>query len=466
MAARWAVGELLVNETNPIESLTGLRKFKPYPAYKDSGIEWLEKIPADWDVSTLKRIASIRYGLGEPPPQLPGGLPFIRATNVTKGRIVDDGMQFVDPQNVPWNRNPGLKADDIIVVRSGAYTGDSAIIPEEYDGAIAGYDMVVRPHGCQASFLGWTLLSRYVLEAQLELKSTRAAQPHLNAEELGMVVVLFPPDSEQRAIAAFLHRETAEIDALVAKKERLIELLQEKRAAFITHAVTKGLDPNVPMKDSGVEWLGEIPAHWDVKRTKVVGRLRSGHTPSRQHPEYWQDCTIPWFGLVDVWQIRDGKTEYVYETDEKISELGLANSAARLLPKGTVILSRTASVGFSAIMGVDMATTQDFVNWVCGATLQPEYLLYVFRSMQHEFRHLTMGSTHQTIYMPDVGRFSTPIPPIPEQNHIVAYIRMETAKIDALITRVHGAIDHLKELRTALISAAVTGKIDVREEAA
>jgi restriction endonuclease S subunit len=117
-------------------------------------------------------------------------------------------------------------------------------------------------------------------------------------------------------------------------------------------------------------------------------------------------------------------------------------------------------------MGVDMATTQDFVNWVCGATLQPEYLLYVFRSMQHEFRHLTMGSTHQTIYMPDVGRFSTPIPPIPAQNHIVAYIRMETAKIDALITRVHDAIDHLKELRTALISAAVTGKIDVREEAA
>jgi type I restriction enzyme S subunit len=288
---------------------------------------------------------------------------------------------------------------------------------------------------------------------------------HLTGVQLRHYRVPFAPSLEQRAIAAFLDRETARIDALVAKKERLIELLQEKRTALITRAVTKGLDPNVPMKDSGVEWLGEIPAHWEVNRTKFAARLRSGHTPSRQHPEYWQDCTIPWFGLVDVWQIRDGQREHVSETAEKISELGLANSAARLLPKGTVILSRTASVGFSAIIGVDMATTQDFVNWVCGPTLRPEYLLYVFRSMQHEFRRLTMGSTHQTIYMPDVGGFSTPIPPMPQQDQIVTFIRKESANIDALVAKVRDAIDHLKELRTALISAAVTGKIDVREEA-
>jgi type I restriction enzyme S subunit len=156
----------------------------------------------------------------------------------------------------------------------------------------------------------------------------------------------------------------------------------------------------------------------------------------------------------------------VSETAEKISELGLANSAARLLPKGTVILSRTASVGFSAIMGTDMATTQDFVNWVCGPTLRAEYLLYVFRSMENEFQRLTMGSTHQTIYMPDVGRFSSPIPPLPEQDKIVAFIRKEASRIDELATKVHRAIDRLNELRTSLISAAVTGRIDVREETA
>lgn len=223
---------------------------------------------------------------------------------------------------------------------------------------------------------------------------------------------------------------------------------------------TRRFKPYPAYKDSGVEWLGEIPAHWEVNRTKFAARLRSGHTPSRQHPEYWQDCTIPWFGLADVWQIRGGQIEYVYETTEKISELGLANSAARLLPKGTVILSRTASVGFSAILGVDMATTQDFVNWVCRPTLRPEYLLYVFRSMEHEFRRLTMGSTHQTIYMPDVGGFSTSIPPVPEQDQIVAVVRKETARIDSLVAKKERLIELLQEQRTVLITRAATKGLD------
>ena len=211
---------------------------------------------------------------------------------------------------------------------------------------------------------------------------------------------------------------------------------------------------------SGLEWLGPVPSHWDVKKTKFAATLRSGHTPSRQNPEYWKDCTIPWFGLADVGQIRAGRVEYVYGTVEKISEIGLANSAARLLPKGTVILSRTASVGFSAILGVDMATTQDFVNWVCRPSLRPEYLLYVFRAMEPEFGRVTMGSTHQTVYMPDVGRFTTPVPPIPEQDRIVAFIRKETSRIDGLVAQKERLIELLQEKRTAIITRAVTRGLD------
>ena len=285
---------------------------------------------------------------------------------------------------------------------------------------------------------------------------------NVNGEKYANAPLPLPPIGEQTAIVQFLDRQTAWFDALIAKQQELIRLLQEKRTALISQAVTKGLDPDVAMKDSGVEWLGEIPAHWDVKRTKFAATLRSGHTPSRQKPEYWKGCTIPWFGLADVWQIRDGHVEYVQETAEKISEIGLANSSARLLPVGTVILSRTASVGFSAILGVDMATTQDFVNWVCGPSVRPEYLLCVFRAMSPEFRRLTMGSTHQTIYMHDVASFLTPVPPITEQDQIVAFVRRETAKIDAMIAKVTDAIAHLNEYRTALISAAVTGKIDIR----
>ena len=225
--------------------------------------------------------------------------------------------------------------------------------------------------------------------------------------------------------------------------------------------VSAGRYPRYPdYRESGVGWLGEIPAHWQVKRTRHVARLESRHTPSRNNSEYWQDCNIPWFTLADVWQIREGGKDVITETKEQISEMGLAHSAARLLPKGTVILSRTASVGFSAIAGVDLATTQDYVNWVCKSDLRPEYLLLVFRSMNSEFQRRTMGSTHRTIYMPDVRRFSTPLPTIEEQENIVSFVNIETAKIDALVAKKERLIELLQEKRTALITRAVTKGID------
>jgi len=278
--------------------------------------------------------------------------------------------------------------------------------------------------------------------------------------------VITPSLNEQLIIAAFLDRETARIDALIAKKERLIALLEEKRAALITQAVAKGLNPNVPMKDSGIEWLGEIPAHWETKRLKFVARLESGHTPSRSAPEYWVNCTIPWVSLADVGKLRDQTVDVINETSEKISELGMANSAARLLPAGTVILSRTASVGFSSILGCPMATTQDFANWVCSSSLSPRYLLYCFRAMQGEFKRLTMGSTHQTIYMPDIAKFAVPVPPLAEQQAICQHISNHCTSVDSLVGKIRGVNERLKERRAALITAAVTGQIDVRGEVA
>lgn len=214
--------------------------------------------------------------------------------------------------------------------------------------------------------------------------------------------------------------------------------------------------PYPKYKESGVEWLGRVPEHWTVMPIRLAARLESGHTPSRNHPEYWENCTIPWFTLADVWQIREGLTDVVTETKEKVSELGVANSAARVLPAGTVMLSRTASVGFSAIMGVDMATTQDFANWVCGPDVVPRFLLQAFRAMGSEFRRLMMGSTHNTIYMPDIASFRFVLPPPAEQSAVVSFIDHETAKIDALIAEQQRLIELLQEKRQAVISHAVT----------
>jgi len=432
------------------------RRFKPYPSYKDSGVEWLGEIPAHWEVTPLKHVANFINGFAFKPDEWGlEGIPIIRIENLNGGENFNCTTRTLPAKYCAakgdllfgWSGNRGTSFGPFLWSRDGTHYVNQHIFR-------------VVDFASDKTWMYWALRGvTFYVEKQAH---GIIGMVHVTRGEVGTIPIPVLPHQEQEQIAEFLEREHARIDGLVAKKERLIELLQEKRAALITRAVTKGLDPTIPMKDSGVEWLGQIPMHWQVKRTKFAARLRSGHTPSRQHPEYWQDCTIPWFGLADVWQIRDGQTETVTETSEKISELGLANSAARLLPRGTVMLSRTASVGFSSIMGVDMATTQDFVNWVCGASLRPEYLLYVFRSMQHEFQGLTMGSTHQTIYMPDVGRFSTPMPPIDEQDRIVQVVRAGTREIDALVAKVREAIGRLQELRIALISAAVTGKIDVR----
>ncbi len=216
---------------------------------------------------------------------------------------------------------------------------------------------------------------------------------------------------------------------------------------------------SVRTKPSGLPWAARIPLHWDSAKVCLIARLESGHTPSRQHPEYWtpEECTIPWFSLADVWQLREANQKYLGDTAEKISALGVANSAARVLPAGTVVLSRTASVGFSGIMPRPMATTQDFANWVCGPRLLPDYLLWAFRAMKPELARMMMGSTHQTIYMPDIRRLAIPVPPLPEQRAIADFLDHRTTAIDALIERKEQLVAVAEERRAALIGEVVVG---------
>ncbi|MCH2240817.1 MAG: restriction endonuclease subunit S [Aquabacterium sp.] len=357
-----------------------------------------------------------------------------------------DGVRFV----------PG----DILFGKLRPYLAKVLLAP--WPGEAVGDFHVLRPRtGVFARFAQYVMLTRAFID-MVDGSTFGSKMPRASWEFVGNMALPLPSYDEQTLIAAFLDRETAKIDALVAEQERLIALLKEKRQAVISHAVTKGLDPSVPMKDSGVEWLGQVPAHWRVMPIRLAARLESGHTPSRSRPDWWVDCNIPWFSLADVWQIREAGRDVIFETKEHVSELGLANSSARLLPKGTVMLSRTASVGFAAIMGVDMATTQDFANWVCGEELLPEFLLAVFKAMKPEFQRLMMGSTHNTIYMPDIQAFRFALPSLDDQRAVVAHLSERLQAMDKLIDEAVRSIELLQERRSALISAAVTGQIDVR----
>ena len=234
--------ELLQEKRTALISRAVTKGLDPNVPMKDSGVEWLGEIPEHWKVRRLKLISEIRYGLGQPPRESLDGLPLIRATNVSSGHITDAGMVYIDPLDVPSGRRAFLSEHEIIVVRSGAYTADSSIVPRRYEGSVAGYDMVVTARSVNPQFLATALLCPYVRDAQLVVASTRSAQPHLNAEELGEALILFPPLSEQQSIAGFLGSETPKLDALIVKVRQAIEHLKELRAALISEAVTGGID--------------------------------------------------------------------------------------------------------------------------------------------------------------------------------------------------------------------------------
>jgi type I restriction enzyme S subunit len=434
--------------------------FPIYPEYRQSGVDWLGDIPADWEVKPLKSVAWVINGYPFSSDRFgpDGEWPLIRIRDLNK----KVPATFYNGEAV---EQASIDNNDVLIGMDGDFNVGRWLGPVP---AMLNQRMcAVRSHNpiiCRLLF--------YSLPEPLGMINATTYSTtvkHLSSSQVEGCRLAIPSDIKEKvAIVAFLDHETGKIDGLIAEQERLIAVLDEKRLAVVSHAVTKGLNPNVEMKDSGLEWLGDIPAYWGRVPIRNVARLESGHTPSRTKPEYWVDneCTIPWFTLADVHQLRDGWRVTVTHTNSKISPMGLAHSSARILPAGTVFLSRTASVGFSGIMGCPMAVSQDFAAWVCGPDLLPEYLLLCLRAMKPELTRIMMGSTHKTIYMPDIEAFKIPMPPIHEQQVIVDKVFAANERSKNLIDDARVGITLLKERRSALISAAVTGKIDVRNHPA
>lgn len=349
---------------------------------------------------------------------------------------------------------------EIIVVRSGAYTGDSALITSEWAGCAPGYDLRVTPFGADPRFLAYLFLSVFGKD-QIDLARERAAQPHLNAEDLSELRLWVPPLRLQRAIADYLDVETARIDALVEKKRRMVELIEERRMSVMTDGV-RGQLTSTRVESSGLRWLRTRGMGWREAKLTLVARLGTGHTPSREHPEWWLDCNIPWITTGEVTQMRSDRIEFITETREYISTLGIENSSAELHPSGTVVLCRTASAGYSAIMGTDMATSQDFATWTCGPLLRPRFLLLCLRAMRQDLLgRLAMGSTHKTIYMPDIEGLRIPLPDVTEQDAIVELVWNKLRDLDRASDLLAQQVGLLVEHRQTIITAAVTGALDI-----
>ncbi|MCS0499197.1 restriction endonuclease subunit S [Protaetiibacter mangrovi] len=426
----------------------------------------LDALPRGWEVRQIGRQAWVRARLGWKGLTADeyvddGGHPMLATPNIKGVEIDFKSANRISSQRFEESPEIQLARGDVLLTKDGSTIGTVNMIrhlpePATVNGSIA----VISPReNLDGRFLYWVLVSEYA-QSMFDRFREGMGVPHLFQRDINRIPIPAPPSSTQRRIADYLDRETAQIDTLISKQEQLIARLRERKQSTILRMTTRGTDSQA-LKDSTLEWIDQVPASWDVVNIRRVAEMKTGHTPSRTVDAYWENTTIPWFTLADVWQLRDGTRTYLGETANSISELGLANSAAELLPAGTVVLSRTASVGFTGIMPTPMATSQDFWNWVCSPALLPDYLVYVFRAMHDHFRSLMIGSTHKTIYQPVAAAIRIPLPPTDEQRRIVAQLDEQTAKIDTLIAKAERFIVLAKERRAALITAAVTGQLDV-----
>lgn len=453
---------------NPTEPFAGVtpRRFKPYPAYKDSGIEWLGQIPAHWRIRRLKYLASLN-----PESLAEDADPTLEIIYVDIGGV-DSLGRIVEKQPLVFASAPSrarrlVRDGDVIVSTVRTYLRAIAAIstPESNLVVSTGFAVVRPGDDLTTGYAAHALRAPFFVELVVA-NSKGVSFPAINETEMATFGLAVPPPLEQSRVAAFLDRETARIDALVAEKKRLLDLLNEQRASLITQAVTKGLDPNMPMKDSGLDWLGSIPAHWTATRVRfLTDRIVDGvhHTP-----EYVEDG-IPFITVKNLTSQVDGISfdEVDYITHEAHAQLSKRASPR----KGDLLLTKDGTLGVPRIVDTD----RPFSIFVSVALLQvrhdkvlSRFLRYVFESeaTKEQFRSRSMGSALKHLHLEEIASIRVALPPLKEQDAIVRTLDDQLKRLSILVHRVGEAIERLGEYRTALISAAVTGKIDVREEVA
>jgi len=448
--------------------------FPRYPKYKDSGVEWLGQVPEHWEVTRLGYLCA-KIGSGKTPSggaemYFEEGVTFIRSQNVYDEGLRLDDVVYIDTQIDEELRASRVRGGDILLNITGASLGRTCLVPDGLPHAnVNQHVCIVRLHSVALRSFVALALKSHSTKIQIQAAQNGAAREGLNFAQVSKLVLAIPPLAERTRIAEFLDREAGKIDELVAEQQRLMELLKEKRQAVVSHAVTKGLNPAVSMKPSGIEWLGDVPAHWKVGRCGFYMTILSGFAfPSSGFTDDEGETKLLRGVNVGVSSLRWDDTVYWRRTagddldDYEIQKGDVVIGMDRPLISDGIRVAKVKAKDLPCLLLQRVASLKP------GDRLNSDYLLSLLSSEMFvaHFSPETTGVSVPHISPEQIQNFVVPVPPIDEQETIVSFIHTETEKLDALTAEAQKTIDLLQERRIALISAAVTGQIDVRELAA
>ncbi|AUD60359.1 hypothetical protein AYJ58_13080 [Shewanella sp. Pdp11] len=438
-------------------------KYQAYPEYKDSGVEWLEDVPRHWGAKPLKYLCSFNDDVLSDNTNKDFELCYvdIGSVSATEGLTRTETMTY---DKAPSRARRLVQDGDVIVSTVRTYLEAIAPINNPPSNMVVSTGFaVIRPNiKLYKGYAAYCLRASGFIK-EVVARSVGVSYPAINASDLVSISIPSLPMAEQIQIANFLDHETAKIDTLIDKQQQLIKLLKEKRQAVISHAVTKGLNAKAPMKDSGVEWLGEVPAHWDVKRNKhLMEFVTSG---SRGWAEYYSDDGQLFFRIANL--TRD-TIEPKLESIQNVKPPMGAEGERSKIKSGDLLISITADLG--SVCVADDTIAGGFVSQhvsLCrpnSLVISSRWLAYFVLSdaAKEQFIGSGYGGTKIQLSLEDIRELNIAYPPVSEQGEIALYIDTKLEKFALLMNRAESQVNLLQERRTALISAAVTGKIDVR----
>lgn len=431
--------------------------FPRYPEYKDSGVEWLGPVPGHWRVGSARWLTR-RYSGGTPDKTKleyweAGTIPWLNSGAVND-RLIVEPSTYITEEAFANSSAKWIPKGALVMALAGQGKTKGMVaqlgIPTTCNQSMAA---IIPSDAIEARFLFWWLDANY---QNIRNMAGGDLRDGLNLELLGDIKCPLPSKGEQSRIAAFLDRETAKIDELVAEQLRFMELLKEKRQAVISRAVTRGLNPNAPMKPSGIEWLGDVPEHWEVLPAK---RVSSVFVPQRNKPDLNDNGDGHFW--VTMEQMRSPE---INSAELSVTESAARDSGTRILPAGSVVASCVGTFGLAAVNNIDVIINQQLQAFIPTDRVSAQFMRHCVLIAESYFTQI--GTAATIAYVNQLGFANMPmvLPPMSEQREIVAFLAIESSKIETLIAQADRTVELLQERRTALISASVTGKINVQME--